>query len=156
MLVHFFAFVSTQFSTNIKDVQCDSGCEFDNTTFARSSLLMVFISACRVHIPHPRTVELNASFIPLTLLGIPSCFRHLFHLRSGLKSFTPPPPWINILPTKTLKLSTPQFALYGAAPSYDHLRVFGCKCYPNLSATAPHKLSPRSTKCVFFGLLRSP
>ena len=98
----------------------------------------------------PRTVELNASFIPLTLLGIPSCFRHLFHFRSGLKSFTPPPPWINILPTKTLKLSTPQFALYGAAPSYDHLRVFGCKCYPNLSATAPHKLSPRSTQCVFF------
>ncbi|KAF8700144.1 hypothetical protein HU200_034511 [Digitaria exilis] len=37
------------------------------------------------------------------------------------------------------------------SPSYEHLRVFGCKCYPNLSATAPHKLAPRSTLCVFLG-----
>ena len=58
---------------------------------------------------------------------------------------------INILPTKTLSSSTPHFALFGTAPSYDHLRVFGCTCYPNLSATAPHKLSPRSTLCVFLG-----
>ncbi|KAK1648574.1 hypothetical protein QYE76_066379 [Lolium multiflorum] len=34
---------------------------------------------------------------------------------------------------------------------YSDLRVFGCLCYPNLSATAPHKLSPRSTACVFLG-----
>ena len=46
---------------------------------------------------------------------------------------------------------TPHFALYGTAPSYDHLRVFGCACYPNTSATAPHKLSPRSTRCLFLG-----
>jgi hypothetical protein len=29
--------------------------------------------------------------------------------------------------------------------------VFGCSCYPNTSATAPHKLSPRSTRCLFLG-----
>ena len=32
-----------------------------------------------------------------------------------------------------------------------HLRVFGCACYPNTSATAPHKLAPRSTRCLFLG-----
>ena len=58
---------------------------------------------------------------------------------------------LNILPTKTLDFSTPHFALLGSAPSYDHLRVFGCKCYPNLSATAPHKLAPRSALCIFLG-----
>ena len=58
---------------------------------------------------------------------------------------------LNILPTKTLRFSTPHAALFGTVPSYDHLRVFGCKCYPNLSATATHKLSPRSTLCVFLG-----
>jgi len=58
---------------------------------------------------------------------------------------------LNILPTKTLRLSTPHLALYGMPPTYDHLRVFGCKCYPNLSATAPHKLAPRSALCVFLG-----
>src|SRR6185436_17293441 len=41
-------------------------------------------------------------------------------------------------------------ALFGT-PRYVHLRVFGCACYPNTSATAPHKLAPRSTRCVFLG-----
>lgn len=58
---------------------------------------------------------------------------------------------LNILPTKTLSFSTPHFALFGVQPSYEHLRVFGCKCYPNLSATAAHKLAPRSSLCVFLG-----
>ena len=58
---------------------------------------------------------------------------------------------LNILPTKTLQSATPHFALFGAAPSYDHLRVFGCLCYPNLSATAAHKLAPRSAACIFLG-----
>jgi len=56
-----------------------------------------------------------------------------------------------ILPTKTLNFSTPHAALYGAAPSYEHLRIFGCTCYPNLSATASHKLAPRSTLCALLG-----
>jgi hypothetical protein len=45
----------------------------------------------------------------------------------------------------------PHIALFGSAPSYEHLRVFGCVCYPNTAATAPHKLAPRSTQCVFLG-----
>src|SRR6185312_13928653 len=36
-------------------------------------------------------------------------------------------------------------------PSYAHLRVFGCLCYPNMTATASHKLAPRSLPCVFLG-----
>jgi len=58
---------------------------------------------------------------------------------------------LNILPTKMLQFATPHFALHGSLPSYDHLRVFGCKCYPNLSATTAHKLAPRSVLCVFLG-----
>jgi hypothetical protein len=45
---------------------------------------------------------------------------------------------------------TPHYAKYDTAP-YAHLRVFGCACYPNTSATTPHKLSPRSTRCLFLG-----
>jgi hypothetical protein len=41
--------------------------------------------------------------------------------------------------------------LLGRGPAHYHLRVFGCACYPNTSATAPHKLSPRSTRCLFLG-----
>jgi hypothetical protein len=58
---------------------------------------------------------------------------------------------INRLPTKTLNMSTPFFALHGTLPSYHDLRAFGCTCYPNLSATTPHKLAPRSTLCAFLG-----
>jgi hypothetical protein len=46
---------------------------------------------------------------------------------------------------------TPYFALFGTHRSYDHLRVFRCACYPNLDSTTPHKLAPRSTRCVFLG-----
>jgi hypothetical protein len=58
---------------------------------------------------------------------------------------------LNCLPTKAVAHSTPYFALFGVHPSYDHLRVFGCACYPNIASTAPHKLAPRSTRCVFLG-----
>jgi hypothetical protein len=34
-------------------------------------------------------------------------------------------------------------------PSYSHLCVFGCKCYPNMFATTAHKLAPRSALCGF-------
>jgi hypothetical protein len=58
---------------------------------------------------------------------------------------------LNILPTKTLDFQTPHFVLLGKPPSYEHFRVFGCKCYPNLTATTTHKLCPRSSLCVFLG-----
>ncbi|KAJ0519331.1 putative RNA-directed DNA polymerase [Helianthus annuus] len=57
----------------------------------------------------------------------------------------------NILPTKCLNFFTPTFALYLRHPTYDHLRVFGSACYPNTSATQPHKLHPREIRCIFLG-----
>jgi hypothetical protein len=54
-------------------------------------------------------------------------------------------------PPRRLPTPTPYFTLFGIHPSYDHLRVFGYACYPNLASTAPHKLAPRSTRCVFLG-----
>ncbi|WVZ64107.1 hypothetical protein U9M48_013674 [Paspalum notatum var. saurae] len=58
---------------------------------------------------------------------------------------------INRLPSTASPAPTPHHALFGTPPRYDHLRVFGCACYPNTSATAPHKLAPRLTRCVFLG-----
>jgi hypothetical protein len=56
---------------------------------------------------------------------------------------------LNRLPTKTISVSCSYFALFSTTLTYEHLHVFGCACYPNMSAIAPHKLSPRSTCCVF-------
>jgi hypothetical protein len=58
---------------------------------------------------------------------------------------------LNHLSTTTIQAVCPHLALFGSAPSYEHLRIFGCTCYPNTTATTPHKLSPRSTQCVFLG-----
>ncbi|GKC00912.1 retrotransposon protein, putative, ty1-copia subclass, partial [Tanacetum coccineum] len=56
---------------------------------------------------------------------------------------------LNLLPTTTLTYRAPFEVLYGFFPTYSHLRVFGCLCYPNLSATSQHKLAPQSTTCVY-------
>jgi hypothetical protein len=58
---------------------------------------------------------------------------------------------VNRLPTKTLASSTPYTSLFSTKPSYDHLKVFGCLCYPKMSSTAPHKLAPRSSLYIFLG-----
>jgi hypothetical protein len=58
---------------------------------------------------------------------------------------------LNHLPCKAISISCLFVALDSVAPSYEHLRVFGCVCYPNLSAQTAHKLAPRSTHCVFLG-----
>lgn len=57
----------------------------------------------------------------------------------------------NILPTKTLGFGTLHFALHKVLLFYDHLRIFGFKCYPNLSASAANKLAVCSTMCIFLG-----
>jgi hypothetical protein len=103
--------------------------------------------ACPAPTPHLRTVKLNASSNTIGSLlfqaSIPPTFWvEALHTATLL---------LNILPTKTLHFSTPHFALFKIVPSYEHLRVFGCTCYPNLSATTSHKLDPRSAKCVFLG-----
>ncbi|KAJ9560828.1 hypothetical protein OSB04_005988 [Centaurea solstitialis] len=56
---------------------------------------------------------------------------------------------LNILPSTSINFDTPHYRLYQKHPSYSHLRVFRCLCYPHI--TTPHKLASRSTPCVFLG-----
>jgi hypothetical protein len=150
-LAGFIAYASTQFSAPVKAVQCDNGHEFDN-----SSARVFFLS---------RGIHLRIS-CPYTSLQNGKTERIVRSINNVIRSLLfqasmPPSYWvetlsaatslINVLPTKTLGFSTPHLALLGTPPTYAHLRVFGCKCYPNLSATASHKLTPRSTLCVFLG-----
>jgi hypothetical protein len=55
---------------------------------------------------------------------------------------------LNLRSTKALSFNTPHFALFDIHLNLSHLRVFGCKCYPNRAATTTHKLVPRSTVCL--------
>ena len=58
---------------------------------------------------------------------------------------------LNRHPSTSINNDIPYHRLYHKMPDYSILRVFGCLCYPNLSATTSHKLAPRSSACVFIG-----
>ena len=58
---------------------------------------------------------------------------------------------LNRRPSSAISHEIPFSRLYGQPPDLSNLRVFGCLCYPNLSANIPHKLAPRSSACVFLG-----
>lgn len=58
---------------------------------------------------------------------------------------------LNILPTKTLSIDNPTNHIYQWQPSFTHLRVFGCLCYPLFPSSNIQKLHDRSTPYVFLG-----
>jgi hypothetical protein len=149
-LTQFFAYVKTQVGVTIKVVQCDNGREFDNSS---SCTFFLTHGVLRMSCPYTSPQNGKAERVIRTTNNT---------IRSLLfQANIPPTFWVealhtatlllNILPTKTLHFSTPHFALFKTVPSYEHLRVFGCTCYPNLSATTSHKLDHRSAKCVFLG-----
>src|SRR6266542_1484092 len=151
VLTNFFAHARTQFKTNVRRVQCDNGGEFDNSS-ARNYFLTHGI-ALRMSCPHTSPQNGRAECIIRTINNI---------LRTLLiQASMPPVYWVealhtatyllNLHPTKPLNFCTPYQVLHQVPPSLTHLRVFGCRCYANLSATAPNKLAPRSTACVFLG-----
>ncbi|KAK5772128.1 hypothetical protein PVK06_048399 [Gossypium arboreum] len=56
---------------------------------------------------------------------------------------------INRLPTPVLNGKSPYELLYKSVPTYMHLKVFGCRCYPYLRPFNSNKLQYRSKPCVF-------
>jgi hypothetical protein len=141
----------TQFQARLQAIQCDNGREFDNSllhTFAKNHGI-----ALRFSCPYTSQQNGKAERIIRTLNDIT---RTLL-----LQASMPPRFWVealhtavllhNRLPSKAIAGRVPFRALLGKDPSYAGLRVFGCLCYPNTSAVAPHKLAPRSVPCVFLG-----
>ena len=93
-------------------------------------------------------------FVPSTILFVPLCHASLtpYFWPHALNTATY---LLNILSSKLLGHLTPTHFLYHKTPSYDHLRVFGCLCFPLISSTKIYKLQPRSSPCVFLGYLSS-
>jgi histone deacetylase 1/2 len=150
-LLSFHAFVRTQFHCDIQCLQTDNGREFDNS--AMRAFFTTHGISFRLTCPYTSQQNGRAERILRTLND--SLRTLLFHASVPL-SF-----WPDALATTTYLLKrrpchrcanyTPYELLYGVAPSYDHLRVFGYRCYPNTAATTPHKLAPRSVACIFLG-----
>ena len=131
--------------------QTDNGRGFDNAAFR--SFLAARGIVLRLTCPYTSQQNGRAEWILRTLND--STRTMLIHAGMPLAF------WPDTLHTATYLLNrrpctprshaTPFFLLFGLEPDYSHLRVFGCQCFPNTTAIAPHKLAPRSLPCVFLG-----
>jgi hypothetical protein len=154
MLHNFYFYVLNHFHLSIQCLQCDNGREFDNHD------LPSFLSSKGIvlHLSCPHTSPQNGKAEP-SICTINDILRTLM-FQAHLK----PTYWAEALHTVTylfnqrpshpINLLTPYEALYLQPLDYSHLKSFSRLCFPNLSATAPHKLSPRSTACIFIGCPR--
>uniref|UniRef100_A0ACD5Y5G8 Uncharacterized protein n=1 Tax=Avena sativa TaxID=4498 RepID=A0ACD5Y5G8_AVESA len=147
----FQKFVTTHFNLTILTLQTDNGREFDNHSTRQ------FFSShgipLRMSCPYTSPQNGRAERILRTLNDT---VRTLLTHASMPLAF-----WAEALATSTFLVNrrpcrprshhTPFYLLYGVHTDYSQLRVFGCLCFPNTAATAPHKLAPRSAACVFLG-----
>jgi hypothetical protein len=148
---NFYNLTLNQFHLSIQSFQCDNGKEFDNN--ALRSFFTQHGITYRFSCPYTSAQNGKAE---RSLRTINNVIRSLL-----FQAALPPQFWVEALHTATyiinrrpcqpLQFHTPYQCLYGQAPDYSHMRVFGCLCYPNLTSTAPHKLAPRSTACLFLG-----
>jgi hypothetical protein len=150
-LIDFYSFALNQFHLSIQCVQCDNGREFDN------NVLRSFLSSkgvvLRLSCPHTSSQNGKAergirsiNDITRTLL-----FQANLKPRYWVEAVQTATYLINRRPCKPINLLTPYEVLFLQQPDYQHLRSFGCLCYPNLSAIATNKLAPRTTRCIFIG-----
>lgn len=152
-IIAFHAFVCTQFKLSIMCLQTDNGRKFDNSAsrafFAAHGIVLRLTCPC--------TSQQNRCDERVLCTLNDSVRAMLFH------SSVPTSFWLDALATATYILNHrpccprqhhtpfPFELLFDVLATYDHLRIFGCLCYPNIAATSPHKLTSRSLACVFLG-----
>jgi hypothetical protein len=117
---HLFACVSTQFRRPVRALQCDNGCEFDNSasrTFLFHGVQLCLL--CPYTSPQNRRAEriirttTNMIRCLLFQASLPACYwAEALNTATNL---------LNRLPSKVVSHPTPHFSLYGMTPSYSHL-----------------------------------
>ena len=146
----FVTMIHTQFSYKVKTIRSDNALEFTKSDtalefFASNSILHQtsciqtpqqngVVERKHKHLLEVSRALLFQSKLPLRLWG--DCVLTATHL-------------INRLPTLLLYNKTPFEVLYGKAPSYEHLRVFGCLCYMSTTKQGHDKFQPRALPCIF-------
>ncbi|KAG8484033.1 hypothetical protein CXB51_023002 [Gossypium anomalum] len=141
--------VFTQFGKTIKQFQSDWGGEFRAFSSALANQGILHRVTCphtseqngvaerkHRHIVETGLTLLAQANLPMDYWGYAFC--SAVHL-------------INRLPTSVLEGKTPFQCLFGREPTYDHLRVFGCCCFPYLRRFGKHKLEFRSQPSTFLG-----
>jgi transposase InsO family protein len=148
---NFYSYVQTQFHIQIQSLQCDNGTEFNNN--ALRSFLTRHGTTYRLSCPYtsPQNGKVERSIHSINDVLHTLLFQAKLPPTFWVEALNTATYLINRRPSTPLQFATPYHILFDQEPDYTHLKVFGCLCYPNLSSTMPHKLSHRSTPCVFLG-----
>ena len=131
--VMFQKLVENQLEHKIKIFQCDGGGEFISVQFLKH----LQDHDIQQNMSCPYTPQQNRmaerKHRHIVELGLSMIFQSKLPLKYWLESFFTANFVINLLPTSTLDNNESPFQkLYGKAPEYSALRVFGCACYPTL------------------------
>ncbi|PKU82366.1 Retrovirus-related Pol polyprotein from transposon TNT 1-94 [Dendrobium catenatum] len=143
--------IKNKFGSSIQTFRSDGGGEFNSTEFR----LYLINNGITHQVSCPHTPEQNgtAERKHRHLLDTTRALLHAAGLPHNLwaDAVSTANYLINRLPSPNLLNHTPYYRLHGKEASYDHLRTFGCLCFPWTKPYATNKLSPRSTECIFIG-----
>jgi len=151
IFVRFQKLVEKQYNHQIKIFQSDGGGEFVSNRF------QCHLQNCGIkqHLSYPHTPEQNGvserKHRHIVELGLAMLYHSKVPLKFWVDAFVTANYIVNIHPTPKLKMDTPYNKIHNSQPHYDHLRVFGCACYPCLRPYTKHKFDPQSLTCVFLG-----
>jgi transposase InsO family protein len=147
----FAKMVQTQYSKAIKAFRSDNAREYRQTYF--STILKhygtIFHTSCAGTSQQNGRAECKLRHILDTV-------RALTNVASTPASFWGEAAFtavyiINRYPSPVIQNTTPYERLFGTAPNYSLLKVFGCVCFVLLQPHERTKLQPRSQLCCFLG-----
>ena len=149
--LQFHRMIERHFDTKVKCFQFDWGGEFRKFQPIFQELGIQFRHPCphthqqngKVERKHRSIVEIG-----LTLLAQASMDLKFWWEAFDLSTYL-----LNRLPTPVLKHISLFESLYGHKPDYAFLKGFGCACFPYLQPYNKHKLSFKTSKCLFVGYI---
>ncbi|PKU87980.1 Retrovirus-related Pol polyprotein from transposon TNT 1-94 [Dendrobium catenatum] len=147
----FLAMVTTKFKATIQIFHSDAGGEYTSHKF--KNLLQTHDIHHQFSCPNTPQQNGVSERKHRHLLETTRTLLHAAHLsfRFWAEALQTSNYLINQLPTSALNSQIPFILLQGRPPQYDHLKSFGCLCFPWLLPHSPHKLAPRSSPCIFLG-----
>jgi hypothetical protein len=133
----------------VKAVQCDNGREFDNASFRSFFATHRVVLRMFCHYTSSQNGKPERTLRTINNMICSLLFQASFPARYSVEGFHTATYLLNRLPNKMIRAPCPYVALHGVAPP---MSTCECLVVPTILTSppqAPHKLAPRSTRCVF-------